>query len=257
MSVKTDIFVSGDTGLAAPTIFLHDGQAFTGKKTIIHLHAAAQDYWSGIRQNAAEPMYALAAAGYLIVAPLTLENWGNSAGMTRITQAADYAKVTLGASTKCAMYGRSMGGLNAVVWASTHLSRVCGIASDSGALDLPRERGTDAGHGLFYTTINADWSPNSANDAAFNTNVKPVADPTTLAGGSGTLNVPHLIGGWASDSFVGDDSVTNAAYITALATGSPGATVTHPTARVGSGHTGSFDLDLSPVTTFFQGLTFT
>lgn len=256
--IKTQRFLGGDTGMPRAFMLAWDGTPFTGKSTIMHLHSASVDWWTGVAQVAGTPIHALASAGFLVIAPDCAQLWGNdgasdgsTGGLNMITKAADYAKNTLGASNKVAIYGRSMGCANGVNWCSRNTARVCGLAFDSGALDLAFDRGTDASHGPFYATINSVYGIST--DAQYASSVKTQRNPIDLAAGA-ALAKPHLIGGWTTDTFVGNDSATNGAYIAAL---NGGASVFVHHTRTGTSHTGTFDDDPSDVTAFMQSLTFT
>lgn len=86
------------------------------------------------------PRNALMAAGYTIIQPWTGANWGHptdseapssgpsGTGTAGITDARTWAGSALGLETsKIHLYGTSMGGSNALAWASTNLSLVGGI----------------------------------------------------------------------------------------------------------------------------------
>jgi alpha/beta hydrolase fold len=116
-----------------------------------------------------------------------INTWGNDFVMTRITQQVAYAQGAMGGkSDKVIMFGFSMGGLNAINWASRNPSKVAALVLVCPVLNLVAFH--DTNRGGYQANIESAYT----NLAGYNAAVAG-RDPMQIAAAGGLAGIPIKI----------------------------------------------------------------
>lgn len=128
------------------------------KAAILHIHGVESGNgavdWMNVSSR--QPLFrAMTQAGFVIVSCDLggSSTWGNDTAQSRITSAYNYSQSLPGISAgKVILFGQSMGGLNAQIWAKNNKSLTSGMV-----LVIPVCNLTDLSTGVFSSAINAAY----------------------------------------------------------------------------------------------------
>lgn len=125
---ETDVLISGSSYKRKPVgiLFAHSVEAGNG----------AVDW---MKNPVRQPIYqTLTSAGYTIFqADLGgSSTWGNDVAMSRMDEAYNYLRSTVGYGAKIVVFGLSMGGLNSLNWAYRNSGKISGVVTIISVINL-------------------------------------------------------------------------------------------------------------------------